>query len=241
MLFDFCRLLPSLSFSIATISCLTVTGDVSANATSKRSPNISNYFVKGEDFSDPFGSIPARKDDTKEAKEASSVKEVEASSLCLEATSLDGNKTFPTAHPTADSIASSSSPEAENFQYAGGKRKYTPRVRFLDDVINDPFAAGFAIEPEDRRHDAWLPSEPTRQLLVSLATKKISPQSLTSVQLTRPGVLVCDVQQTVSSDLMKHLQAAIPGRQDEDGVRQYIVRRKVQWEGKMNRKKGKKG
>lgn len=67
---------------------------------------------------------------------------------------------------------------------------------------DDPFATALSLSEVDRRHDAWLPSEETRKVLISVATQQYSPAYVESSRLTMPGLKFDNLQGDAVKDLM---------------------------------------
>uniref|UniRef100_A0A3Q0R697 Trafficking protein particle complex subunit 12 n=1 Tax=Amphilophus citrinellus TaxID=61819 RepID=A0A3Q0R697_AMPCI len=67
---------------------------------------------------------------------------------------------------------------------------------------DDPFATALSLNEVDRRHDAWLPCEETRKVLISVATQQYSPAYLESSRLTMPGLKFDNLQGDAVKDLM---------------------------------------
>ncbi|XP_034713558.1 trafficking protein particle complex subunit 12 [Etheostoma cragini] len=67
---------------------------------------------------------------------------------------------------------------------------------------DDPFATALSLSEVDRRHDAWLPSEETRKVLVSVATQQYSPAYVEANRLTMPGLKFDNLQGDAVKDLM---------------------------------------
>lgn len=59
---------------------------------------------------------------------------------------------------------------------------------------DDPFATALSLSEVDRRHDAWLPSEETRKVLISVATQQYSPSFVDTNRLTMPGLKFDNLQ-----------------------------------------------
>lgn len=59
---------------------------------------------------------------------------------------------------------------------------------------DDPFATALSLSEVDRRHDAWLPSEETRKVLISVATQQYSPAYVENSRLTMPGLKFDNLQ-----------------------------------------------
>lgn len=59
---------------------------------------------------------------------------------------------------------------------------------------DDPFASALSLSEVDRRHDAWLPSEETRKVLISVATQQYSVAYVETSRLTMPGLKFDNLQ-----------------------------------------------
>ncbi|XP_045917831.1 trafficking protein particle complex subunit 12 [Micropterus dolomieu] len=80
---------------------------------------------------------------------------------------------------------------------------------------DDPFATALSLSEVDRRHDAWLPSEETRKVLISVATQQYSPAYVETNRLTMPGLKFDNLQGDAVKDLMLRFlgEQAAMGRQ----------------------------
>lgn len=94
--------------------------------------------------------------------------------------------------PPAQAPAPASAPQPQPFN----------QLQAVFSGSDDPFATAFSLSEVDKRHDAWLPSEETRKVLISVATQQYSPVYVERDRLTMPGlkfdnlqVLVIDVMQ----------------------------------------------
>ncbi|XP_067150358.1 trafficking protein particle complex subunit 12 isoform X2 [Apteryx mantelli] len=67
---------------------------------------------------------------------------------------------------------------------------------------DDPFATALNISELDRRNDAWLPSEETRNVLISVATQQYSTVFIDKENLTMPGLKFDNIQGDAVKDLM---------------------------------------
>ncbi|KAI3367982.1 hypothetical protein L3Q82_026807, partial [Scortum barcoo] len=67
---------------------------------------------------------------------------------------------------------------------------------------DDSFATALSLSEVDRRHDAWLPSEETRKVLISVATQQYSPAYVENNRLTMPGLKFDNLQGDAVKDLM---------------------------------------
>ncbi|KFQ57378.1 Trafficking protein particle complex subunit 12, partial [Pelecanus crispus] len=67
---------------------------------------------------------------------------------------------------------------------------------------DDPFATALNMSELDRRNDAWLPSEETRNVLISVATQQYSTVFVDKENLTMPGLKFDNIQGDAVKDLM---------------------------------------
>ncbi|CAH2246287.1 trafficking particle complex subunit 12 isoform X1 [Pelobates cultripes] len=67
---------------------------------------------------------------------------------------------------------------------------------------DDPFATALNMSEMDRRNDAWLPSEDTRNLLITVATQQYSNVFIDKEKLTMPGLKFDNIQGDAVRDLM---------------------------------------
>ncbi|XP_067099224.1 trafficking protein particle complex subunit 12 isoform X1 [Osmerus mordax] len=77
---------------------------------------------------------------------------------------------------------------------------------------DDPFASALNLSEVDKRHDAWLPSEETRKVLILVATQQYNPVYVERDRLTMPGLKFDNLQGDAVKDLMVRLlgdQAAL--------------------------------
>lgn len=59
---------------------------------------------------------------------------------------------------------------------------------------DDPFQTALSLSEVDRRHDAWLPSEDARKVLISVSTQQYSPAYAETNRLTMPGLKFDNLQ-----------------------------------------------
>lgn len=59
---------------------------------------------------------------------------------------------------------------------------------------DDPFASALSMSEVDRRYDAWLPSEETRRVLISVATQQVNPVHVDRERLSMPGLKFDNLQ-----------------------------------------------
>ncbi|KAM8952692.1 trafficking protein particle complex subunit 12 [Pelodytes ibericus] len=67
---------------------------------------------------------------------------------------------------------------------------------------DDPFAIALNMSEIDRRNDAWLPSEDTRNILLSVANQQYSTVFIEKEKLTMPGLKFDNIQGDAVRDLM---------------------------------------
>ncbi|XP_062934178.1 trafficking protein particle complex subunit 12 isoform X2 [Cynocephalus volans] len=67
---------------------------------------------------------------------------------------------------------------------------------------DDPFATALSMSEMDRRNDAWLPSEGTRDVLISVATQQYGTVFIDKENLTMPGLKFDNIQGDAVRDLM---------------------------------------
>ncbi|XP_070698452.1 trafficking protein particle complex subunit 12 [Pempheris klunzingeri] len=67
---------------------------------------------------------------------------------------------------------------------------------------DDPFATALSLSEVDRRHDAWLPSEETTKVLISVATQQYNAAYVETNRLTMPGLKFDNLQGDAVKDLM---------------------------------------
>lgn len=59
---------------------------------------------------------------------------------------------------------------------------------------DDPFATALSMSETDRRNDAWLPSQETREVLMSVATQQYGTVFIDKENLTMPGLKFDNIQ-----------------------------------------------
>ncbi|XP_053443083.1 trafficking protein particle complex subunit 12 isoform X2 [Nycticebus coucang] len=67
---------------------------------------------------------------------------------------------------------------------------------------DDPFATALSMSETDRRNDAWLPSEGTRDILMAVVTQQYSTVFVDKENLTMPGLRFDNIQGDAVKDLM---------------------------------------
>uniref|UniRef100_A0A8C7Y4I2 Trafficking protein particle complex subunit 12 n=1 Tax=Oryzias sinensis TaxID=183150 RepID=A0A8C7Y4I2_9TELE len=101
---------------------------------------------------------------------------------------------------TPSSFISISNPNAEVLN--SGPVQPFNQLQAVFSGTDDPFATALSLSEVDRRHDAWLPSEETRKVLISVATQQYSPAYVESSRLTMPGLKFDNLQVDAVKDLM---------------------------------------
>ncbi|XP_023584061.1 trafficking protein particle complex subunit 12 isoform X2 [Trichechus manatus latirostris] len=76
------------------------------------------------------------------------------------------------------------------------------QIRAVFAGSDDPFATALNMSEMDRRNDAWLPSEETRNVLISVATQQYSTVFIDKENLTMPGLKFDNIQGDAVKDLM---------------------------------------
>ncbi|XP_059973144.1 trafficking protein particle complex subunit 12 [Mesoplodon densirostris] len=66
----------------------------------------------------------------------------------------------------------------------------------------DPFATALSMSEMDRRNDAWIPGEATRNVLISVTTQQYSTVFVDKEDLTMPGLKFDNIQGDAVKDLM---------------------------------------
>ncbi|XP_066531061.1 trafficking protein particle complex subunit 12 [Hoplias malabaricus] len=67
---------------------------------------------------------------------------------------------------------------------------------------DDPFASALSMSEVDKRYDAWLPSEDTRRVLISVAIQQVNPVYVERDRLSMPGLKFDNLQGDAVKDLM---------------------------------------
>lgn len=91
--------------------------------------------------------------------------------------------------PTPQTTSSSSQPPAPVVQ-----PQPFNQLQAVFSGSDDAFATALCLSEVDRRHDAWLPSEETRKVLISVATQQYSPAYVDTSRLTMPGLKFDNLQ-----------------------------------------------
>ena len=94
----------------------------------------------------------------------------------------------PTPSPLHQAVAGEARPASEEISLKS--LSLSPSISHED----DPFSASLHMSDLDRRHDAWIPCETTRQVLIAVATSQPGTFFPEPDHLTRPSVLIAEPQ-----------------------------------------------
>lgn len=118
----------------------------------------------------------------------------EMSSLLIAGDSADHK--YPTKSGRPEAGRSASSPEISQ------SPKPFSQIQTVFQGTDDPFASVLNMSEVDRRNDAWLPSEETRNVLISVATQQYNNIFIDKEKLTMPGLKFDNIQGDAVKDLM---------------------------------------
>ncbi|XP_064151055.1 trafficking protein particle complex subunit 12 isoform X3 [Loxodonta africana] len=118
--------------------------------------------------------------------------------------------TAPAGDKSPDSAEPSSSPGIDRSESAistasleiSQSPKPFSQIQAVFAGSDDPFATALNMSEMDRRNDAWLPSEATRNVLISVATQQYSTVFIDKENLTMPGLKFDNIQGDAVKDLM---------------------------------------
>ncbi|XP_063771548.1 trafficking protein particle complex subunit 12 isoform X2 [Pseudophryne corroboree] len=167
------------------------------------SPSLSNFFAdsgvansSASDFFDSF-TTSSMFISVSNPNAAPTVPERSPAPLTPEsATSLDaaavgffvGNKSLDSSNSASLEIPQSPKPFSQIHSVFAGS--------------DDPFATALNMSEMDRRNDAWLPSEETRNILITVATQQYNPVFIDKEKLTMPGLKFDNIQGDAVRELM---------------------------------------
>ncbi|XP_066496400.1 trafficking protein particle complex subunit 12 [Tiliqua scincoides] len=103
---------------------------------------------------------------------------------------------YPTKNGRSEAGRSASSPEISQ------SPKPFSQIQTVFQGSDDPFASVLNMSEIDRRNDAWLPSEETRNVLISVATQQYNNIFIDKENLTMPGLKFDNIQGDAVKDLM---------------------------------------
>lgn len=113
----------------------------------------------------------------------------EMSSLLAVGESCDSaDHKYPTKNGRSEAGRSASSPEISQ------SPKQFSQIQAVFQGSDDPFASVLNMSEIDRRNDAWLPSEETRNVLISVATQQYNNIFIDKENLTMPGLKFDNIQ-----------------------------------------------
>ncbi|TWW71635.1 Trafficking protein particle complex subunit 12 [Takifugu flavidus] len=81
----------------------------------------------------------------------------------------------------------------------------TPIVFTNECQLSSTPTSALNLSEVDRRHDAWLPSEETKKVLIEVATQRYNPAFVDTSKLTMPGLKFDNLQGDAVKDLMLRL------------------------------------
>ncbi|KAF4795387.1 Trafficking protein particle complex subunit 12 [Turdus rufiventris] len=156
------------------------------------SPSLSKFFgdtvntnTLASDFFDSFTTSSFISVSNPNA--SSSVSE-QMSSLSNGGDSSSSNSTFPVQNGRPETGGSPSSLEITQ------SPKPFSQIQAVFAGSDDPFATALNMSELDRRNDAWIPSEETRNVLISVATQQYSAVFIDKENLTMPGLKFDNIQ-----------------------------------------------
>ncbi|KAJ6665883.1 hypothetical protein lerEdw1_001355 [Lerista edwardsae] len=128
----------------------------------------------------------------------------EMSSLLTAGESRDSaDLKYPTKNGRSEAGRSASSPEISQ------SPKPFSQIQAVFQGSDDPFASVLNMSEIDRRNDAWLPSEETRNVLISVATQQYNNIFIDKENLTMPGLKFDNIQ--ARGDAVKDLMVRFLG------------------------------
>ncbi|KAM7060385.1 trafficking protein particle complex subunit 12 isoform 1-T2 [Acridotheres tristis] len=164
------------------------------------SPSLSKFFgdtvntnTLASDFFDSFTTSSFISVSNPNA--SSSVSE-KMSSLSNGGDSSSSNTTFPVQNGRPEAGGPPSSLEITQ------SPKPFSQIQAVFAGSDDPFATALNMSELDRRNDAWIPSEETRNVLISVATQQYSAVFIDKENLTMPGLKFDNIQGDAVKDLM---------------------------------------
>lgn len=206
-------LVKSPSFSSGSGSGAAETPSKLAPLVCQPSPSLSKFFSDNggvnpaSDFFDSFttsSSFISVSNPNAESPKAPATPEHQLPSSLSSSTS----PVMPTAAPPQETTSTPSSyfatPPADGTPkpLSAGPAEATPPFSKLQAVFSgsdDPFATALSTSEVDRRYDAWLPSEETRKVLISVATQQINTVHVERERLSMPGLKFDNLQVSFGS------------------------------------------
>ncbi|XP_053141928.1 trafficking protein particle complex subunit 12 isoform X2 [Hemicordylus capensis] len=165
------------------------------------SPSLSKFFGEAINTntlaSDFFDSFTTSSFISVSNPNASSSVPEQMSSLVIAGESHDSaDRKYPAKNGRSEAGRSASSPEISQ------SPKPFSQIQAVFQGSDDPFASVLNMSEIDRRNDAWLPSEETRNVLISVATQQYSGVFIDKDNLTMPGLKFDNIQGDAVKDLM---------------------------------------
>lgn len=115
------------------------------------------------------------------------------SSVCPAEGSICGSTTTTTSSSPQHTLAPALQPPPDPSTTAPQPQPFNHlQAVFL--ASDDPFAKALNLSEVDRRHDAWLPSEETKKVLIEVATQRCNPALVDTSMLTMPGLKFDNLQ-----------------------------------------------
>lgn len=115
------------------------------------------------------------------------------SSACAPEGSVCGSTTTTSSSNPQHTLAPASQPPPDLSTTAPQPQPFN-HLQAVFSVSDDPFAKALNLSEVDRRHDAWLPSEETKKVLVEVATQRYNPAFVDANRLTMPGLKFDNLQ-----------------------------------------------
>ncbi|KAM4694912.1 trafficking protein particle complex subunit 12 isoform 2-T2 [Discoglossus pictus] len=167
------------------------------------SPSLSNFFADNgnthspaADFFDSF-TTSSNFISVSNPNAGQPVSEITPVPVTPEVTSQEASgPTFFLGNQSIDSTGSTNSVEISQ------SPKPFSQIHSVFAGSDDPFATALNMSEMDRRNDAWLPSNDTRNILISVATQQYSTVFIDKDKLTMPGLKFDNIQGDAVRDLM---------------------------------------
>ncbi|XP_018416001.1 PREDICTED: trafficking protein particle complex subunit 12, partial [Nanorana parkeri] len=168
------------------------------------SPSLSNFFSdnggpnsSGSDFFDSF-TTSSMFISVSNPNAAPSVAEISPAPVTPDASS---SQTPPAVSFYMGNMALDSSGSSASVEIPPSPKPFS-QIQSVFAGSDDPFATALNMSEMDRRNDAWLPSEETRNILISVATQQYNPVFVDKEKLTMPGLKFDNIQGDAVRDLM---------------------------------------
>uniref|UniRef100_A0A4W3HIR6 Trafficking protein particle complex subunit 12 n=1 Tax=Callorhinchus milii TaxID=7868 RepID=A0A4W3HIR6_CALMI len=100
-------------------------------------------------------------------------------------------------------VGSGPTPSSASFSEISRSPKPFSQLQAAFAGSDDPFATALNMSELDRRYDAWLPSEETKKMLISVATQQYSTVFIEKEKLTMPGLKFDNVQGDAVREVMQ--------------------------------------